>query len=276
MRPFARRRSCLTVPGGSEKMLRKAASLGADEIVLDLEDGMAPDAKDAARRMVVEALRGGTFAGRLVAVRINGIGTPWHDADVAALARLKHDGLSMVLPKAASGDDIKRVASTTGLEVQALIETAAGLARCQEIAAASPSLVSLIIGYGDLASSLGRSESAGWDFAQEAVLLVARVNGLQAIDGPCFDLNAGSTRLKDEAALTAAKGFDGKWAIHPSQIETINVAFTPGEDAVRRARGIIAALDAAQGGVAMFGGEMIDEAMRGGSLRALDNVEGTK
>lgn len=255
-------------------MLRKAAGLGADEIVLDLEDGVAPDGKDAARRMVVEALRGGAFAGRQIAVRINGIGTPWHGADVAALGGLKLRGLSVVLPKAAGGEDIKRVVSATGLDVQALIETAAGLARCQEIAAASSSLVSLIIGYGDLASSLGRSESAGWDFAQEAVLLVARVNGLQAIDGPCFDLSAGSTRLKDEATVTAAKGFDGKWAIHPSQIATINAAFTPSEEAVRRARGIVAALDAAQGGVAVFEGEMIDEAIRGGALRILAKAEG--
>jgi citrate lyase subunit beta/citryl-CoA lyase len=226
--------------------------------------------------MVLDAVQGGAFAGRRVAVRINGIGTPWHSADVAALARLRPQEPSLVLPKATSADDIQRVVAATGLEVQALIETAAGLARCQEIAAASPSLVSLIIGYGDLASSLGRSESAGWDFAQEAVLLVARVNGLQAIDGPCFDLTAGSTRTRDEAMATAAKGFDGKWAIHPSQIAAINAAYTPDEESVRRARGIIAALDAAQGGVAVFEGAMVDEAMRGGALRVLAKVDGTK
>ena len=285
MRTHPRRRSCLTVPGGSEKMLRKAIDLPADEIVLDLEDAVATDLKHTARRMVCEAIQSGSFGARQLAVRINAIGTPWCHDDMIVLAHLDHSNLTLVLPKIESIGDLAFVdrllagldaahprAHPIGLQI--LIETAAGLANCGAIAAASPRLQSLIIGYGDLASSLGRS-GGSWSFVQETVLLAARANGLQAIDGPNFSLAPDDGTLARDSAVTAALGFDGKWAIHPSQIEPINAAFTPGEAELHRARGILAALDAAQlssEGVATYNGAMIDEAMRLGALRVLSRI----
>ena len=281
MRAHPRRRSCLTVPGGSEKMLRKSIDLAADEIVLDLEDAVAADHKTAARRMVFEALAAGQFAGRHVAVRVNAIGTPWCHADVIALAGLDHPGLTMVLPKIETAGDLAfadRLLS--GLEaeqpravpigLQILIETAVGLGNCAVLAGASARVQSLIIGYGDLASSLGRRPGASWGFAQETVLLAARAHGLQARDGPNFALDPDDGALRQAAEAAAGLGFDGKWCIHPSQIGPINTAFTPTGAEVRRACGIIAALDIAGqsgSGIVAFEGEMIDEAMRPGALR---------
>ena len=278
-----RRRSCLTVPGGSEKMVRKAAELAADEIVFDLEDAVAEDCKTAARSMVVEAVASGRFASRQLAVRINAIGTPWCHADMVALAGLSHPGLTLVLPKIETVGDLafadrlllgleaeRQRAEMIGLQI--LVETAAGLANCAALACASARLQSLIIGYGDLASALGRSTGASWNFAQEIVLLAARSNGLQAIDGPSFSLTSANGALVRDSAAAADIGFDGKWAIHPSQVAPINTAFTPAEAEVRRARGILSALDAARlagTGVATFEGTMIDEAMRFGAIRTL-------
>lgn len=286
MRTHPRRRSCLTVPGGSEKMLRKAIGLPADEIVLDLEDAVAADQKSTARRMVVEALASRSFAGRQVAVRINAVGTPWCHADVIALAAVGQPGLTLVLPKVETVGDLafadrllsgleaeRPAAEPIGLQI--LVETATGLANCAGLAGAGQRVQSLIIGYGDLASSLGRSAGPSWTFVQETVLLAARANGLQAIDGPNFSLEPADGTLVRDAAATASLGFDGKWAIHPSQIEPINAAFTPAEAEVRRARGILSALDAAQragNGIATFEGTMIDEAMRLGAVRTVSRA----
>jgi len=267
-------------------MLRKASELPADEIVLDLEDAVAADQKSTARRMVVEALASSSFAGRQVAVRINAVGTPWCHADVIALAVVGRPGLTLVLPKVETVGDLAfadRLLS--GLEaerstkqpigLQILVETAAGLANCAVLAGASQRLQSLIIGYGDLASSLGRGAGSSWAFVQETVLLAARANDLQAIDGPNFSLDPADGTLVRDAAKTASLGFDGKWVIHPSQIEPINAAFTPSEAEALRARGILSALDAAQragNGVATFEGTMIDEAMRLGAVRTVSRT----
>src|SRR3954470_5116430 len=155
------RRSCLSVPGSSEKMLAKAPGLGADELVLDLEDAVAPDAKDAARRLVVEALASDAFAGRTVAVRVNAPGTPWCHADVVALAAAPRPPASVVLPKVEGAGDLafadrlldgaeRAAGRDRPLRIQALIETAAGLARVYESAAASARLEALILGYAGL------------------------------------------------------------------------------------------------------------------------------
>lgn len=264
-------------------MLRKSIDLAADEIVLDLEDAVAADHKAAARLMVVGARSARQFAGRQVAVRVNAIGTPWCHADVIALAGLDHPGLTLVLPKIETPGDLAfadRLLS--GLEaehpravpigLQIIIETAAGFANCAVLAGASARVQSLIIGYGDLASSLGRQAGLSWGFAQETVLVAARAHGLQALDGPNFALAPDDGALRRDAEAAAALGFDGKWAIHPGQIGPINTAFTPAGAEVRRARGILAALDAAGqsgSGVVAFEDEMIDEAMRLGALRMI-------
>ena len=256
-------------------MLRKAMTLLADEIVLDLEDAVAPEVKDTARRLVVEALAQGAFDNRLVAVRVNPIGSRWHADDVAALAALANPPASIVLPKIGRPEELKRVTSPPSIGLQVLIETAAGLVNSAAIAAADTRLVALVIGYGDLASSLGCDPDGDWSFVQQTVLVAARASDLQAIDGPCFDLAPQSDRLARDCARVASSGFDGKWAIHPAQVELINRAFSADPHKVARAQAILDALDrAASGGegIAVHDGMMLDEAMRLGALRTLANA----
>jgi citrate lyase subunit beta / citryl-CoA lyase len=285
------RRSCLSVPGSSEKMLGKAPTIGADELVLDLEDAVAAEGKEAARALVVEVLASEAFAGYGVAVRVNAPGTAWCHADVIALAGAPRPPASIVVPKVQSAGDLAFIerlldgaerasGRTPALRVQALIETAAGLAHVSEIASASARLDALILGYADLAASLGRSPAGAgdldaWRPAQEAVLTAARASGLQAIDGPYLSIAVDDGFL---AAATRARdaGFDGKWAIHPSQVAALNELFTPTEQELERARAIIAALDDAalqegRGAVALDG-EMLDEALRVAALRTMSRA----
>jgi citrate lyase subunit beta/citryl-CoA lyase len=289
MRADRPRRSCLSVPGSSEKMLAKAPGLGADELVLDLEDAVAPEAKEAARALVVQALASDAYAACTVAVRVNQPGTPWCHEDLAALARAPRPPASVVLPKVEGPGDLafadrlldgaERGAGHEPpvMRIQALIETAAGLARVLESAAASPRLESLILGYADLSASLGRSAAGardldGWRAAQDAVLVAARANGLQAIDGPWLGV-AVDEAFTAAAARARDAGFDGKWAIHPSQVAALNELFTPSAEELERARAVIAALDAAERdegrGAVALDGQMLDEAVRVAALRTL-------
>jgi citrate lyase subunit beta/citryl-CoA lyase len=272
------RRSCLSVPGSSEKMLVKAQGLPADEIVVDLEDAVAADAKDDARARVVAALAGWT--GPSVSVRVNAPRTPWCHLDIAAIAALPDQPAAIVVPKVEHPGDLAfvdrlldGVEAAAGrarpVRVQALIETAAGLARVQEIAAASPRLDALILGYADLAASLGGARDLdGWRPAQEQLLLAARANGLQAIDGPYLGVavDDGFTAAVDRAREL---GFDGKWAIHPSQLDALDAAFTPTAEEVDHAHAVIAALAAADAGAVALDGQMLDEAIRVAALRTL-------
>ncbi len=281
------RRCCLVVPGSAPAKLAKAPTLGADEIVIDLEDGVATSAKEGARAAVVAALAEQACSGATVSVRVNGRGTPWSDADVVAVAAAPGPLRSIVVPKVESAadvavvarllDDAERRDGRPPLALQALLETASGIARAQEIASSSPRLEALVVGYADLAVSLGRTPAGAadvtlWDAVREAVLVAARAHGLQAIDGPHLGLAAddaffaGTRRARDQ-------GFDGKWAIHPSQVAPLRELFTPSEDDVARARGILDALAAAerdrgQGAVA-YDGQMLDEPVRRAALRVL-------
>jgi citrate lyase subunit beta/citryl-CoA lyase len=284
MTSYRRRRSCLTVPGSSERMVRKAVGLSADEIVLDLEDGVAHSEKDAARRLVVEAIGSGIFGDRTLAVRVNAIGSPWCHADIIALCAVAAPALTLVVPKVESAADLGFIDRLLdGLEaearrpapigVQALIETASGLTNIASIAQASVRLEAMILGYADLASSLGRATAAetSWLFAQETLLVTARANGLQPIDGPALSVGA-EAGLERVARNAAALGFEGKWAIHPSHLPVLNAAFSPTAEAVSQARALLARLDnvqAAGAGAVAHEGEMIDEAMRLGALRIL-------
>jgi citrate lyase beta subunit len=277
------RRSCLSVPGGSARMIAKAAGLNVDEIVLDLEDAVVPAAKGEARELVVEALASDALAGRNVAVRVNGIGTPWFEDDVVGLTAAACPPRSIVVPKVERMDDlalldslldgaVEAVGADASPRVQALIETALGLVNAAEIAAASGRLEALIIGYADLTASLGRPAAAGrdiaaWRWAQEQVL----AHGVQAIDGPYLStsVDAGFRASVDQAREA---GYDGKWAIHPGQVQTLNGAFTPSAEEVEHARAVVAALDeAAAGGDGAIAvdGQMLDEALRRGALRTL-------
>jgi citrate lyase subunit beta/citryl-CoA lyase len=262
-------------------MLAKAATLPADEIVLDLEDAVAPAEKDGARDAAIAAIAAGDLGERRVAVRINPVGTRWCHRDVIELvgragARLE----SLVVPKVERAADLEFVAALVhGLEqetgrseavrLQALIETAAGLGAVREIAAATPRTEALIVGYADLAASLGHPPGGGahedrWAPARQAVLVAARAAGLRAIDGPWLDLRD-EDGLRTAAERARADGYDGKWAIHPGQLELLNDLFTPSAEELERARAVLDALAAAErdgAGAAMLNGEMVDEASR--------------
>jgi citrate lyase subunit beta/citryl-CoA lyase len=256
-------------------MLEKALELAADEIVIDLEDAVAAAEKDDARDLVVGFLGRESGPAGLTAVRVNPLAGPWGDRDVAQLTRGAGTRIdSLVVPKVEGAQDIldvERLLAAAGepaahLRLQALIETAAGLVHAAEIAAASPRLEALILGYADLAASLGRAPGAvasgSWLYAQETLLVAARAAGLQAIDGPYLDIRD-AAGLQARAEHVRALGFDGKWAVHPDQLTVINGAFTPTADEVARAQAVLGALEAAPGsGAVALDGEMVDEATR--------------
>jgi citrate lyase subunit beta/citryl-CoA lyase len=261
-------------------MVDKAQSLAADEIVLDLEDAVVPDAKPDARAATVAAV--GDWSGAPVAVRVNAPRTPWCHADVVALAACDAV-VSIVVPKVESAGDLAFVERLldgaeaacerrTPLRVQVLIESAAAVARLGEIAAASARTDGLILGYADLGASLGgRRVLDDWRSIQNAVLVAARANGLLAVDGPYL-----STTVDDafSAATDRARdlGFDGKWAIHPSQVAALTQAFTPDAEQIAHAQAVIAALAEAERdgrGAVALDGEMLDEALRVTALRTL-------
>jgi citrate lyase subunit beta / citryl-CoA lyase len=256
-------------------MLLKASRLDADEVVADLEDSVAVDAKASARELVAAFLEQAESLAPSVAVRINELTGPWGERDVVELVRRAGPQIgSLILPKVEHAEDVaavERLLDGLGgraerVRLQVLIETAAGLLRVGEIAAASSRLEALILGYADLAASLGRSPGVtapqSWSYAQETLLVAARAFGLQAIDGPYLDIRD-EAGLQRRAEHVRALGFDGKWAVHPGQLAIINAAFTPAPEELARARSILDALAGAEGrGAVELHGEMIDEASR--------------
>jgi citrate lyase subunit beta / citryl-CoA lyase len=279
-----RRRAILVVPAAPAAKLEKGRSLEADEVVVDLEDAVVPTAKDDARAVVADALAR-DFEARSVAVRVNAIGTPWCHLDLAAVAGCAREQVTVVLPKVEGAGDLAfadrllagaeaAAGRTTPVRLLALIETAAGLQAVGEIAAASERLDGLILGYADLAASLGRPAGGApedWRFAQDALLVAARVAGIQAIDGPHLAIRDDEP-FRAAVAHARALGYDGKWAIHPAQLEALRAAFTPTEAEVADARETLAALDraAAEGaGAVAAGNRMLDEALAVSARRVL-------
>jgi citrate lyase subunit beta/citryl-CoA lyase len=279
-----RRRACLVVPATPAAKLAKGRGLAADEVVLDLEDAVVPAAKEQARADVVRALAG-EWAAESVAVRVNAIGSSWCHVDLVALAASERVALTVVLPKVESVGDVafadRLLAGAEAaagrrerVRLLALIETAAGLAGAVEIARASERLDGLVLGYADLAASLGRAGDPAprdWLHAQETVLVAARAAGVQAIDGPHLG-------IRDDDAFRAAVaharglGFDGKWAIHPAQLDALREAFTPSAEEVAGAREVLDALGraAADGaGAVAVDGRMLDEALALSARRVL-------
>ena len=269
------RRSALSVPGSSSRMLEKALRFPADEIVIDLEDAVVAEAKEEARDLVAGFLARDRHETALMAVRVNPLAGPWGERDVEELVRRCGTRLdSLIVPKVERARDIlqvQRVLEAAGeravqVRLQALIETAAGLVHAVEIAAASPRLDTLILGYADLAASLGRDLRAlspeSWLYAQETLLVAARAAGLHAIDGPYLDIRD-DVGLQMRAEHVRSLGFDGKWAVHPDQLTVINMVFTPTTEEVARAQTVLDALVAAHGrGAVVLDGVMIDEASR--------------
>jgi citrate lyase subunit beta/citryl-CoA lyase len=249
-----RRRSCLTVPGDQERKLAKAASMDADEVILDLEDAVAPSRKDAARAAVERALRELDWRAPTVAVRVNDARSAWHDADLELVASARPD--VVVFPKVESAEEL----AAAPVPVEAQIETARGLAFCEHIAAA-PALEALVLGPGDLAASLGVpeltiGEGAHVAYALARVVVAARAFGLAAVDGPHVALED-EAGLRAAAARSRALGYDGKWCIHPAQVAVCNEAYLPTEEELGRARRILELA-----GVQRLDGEMVDQASR--------------
>jgi citrate lyase subunit beta/citryl-CoA lyase len=241
-------------------MLAKAASLPADEVIVDLEDAVAATDKEKARELAAGVLRRGPL-GPTTALRVNARSTPWWEDDLRAAAEARSD--VVVLPKVESPEDVSAAAELlprdVGLEAQ--IETARGLLEAERIAAAGHGLEALVFGPADLAASLGvpvlTIGAGASDYALAHVLAAARASGLQALDGP-------HARLGDELGLVLSArralehGYDGKWVIHPSQIEPVNRIFTPSPAELERAKRILEAAE----GAARFEGELVDEASR--------------
>src|SRR3954469_9622482 len=231
-------------------MLEKAAGLDVDEVVVDLEDGVALAEKESARSNLGTASARGTLA-----VRINGMATPWGGGDLVAAAHAD----VIVVPKVESADEVAAIAELlpagVGLEVQ--IETARGLVAVEEIAACGGPLEALLFGPGDFAASLGvpvlTIGAGASEYAMARIAVAARAYGLQAIDGPYAVLHDDDA-LRSSAERALALGYDGKWVIHPDQIATVNSAFTPSQEALDRAMRILASA----GGASALDGEMVD------------------
>ncbi|MUH43494.1 MAG: CoA ester lyase [Actinobacteria bacterium] len=289
------RRSCLAVPGSSEKMLAKAQTLDSDMFFLDLEDAVAPSAKVAARTAVVQALVQGTWGDRIACVRINAYGTPWYADDLKTVVEGAGESLdTIMLPKCSSPDQVRWLDATLdeletalGLKSQSIgielqIEDARGLTYVDAIAAASPRTQALHFGPGDFQASMAMpSVSLGQlnpDYPGDILhhvygrlLVCARAHDLQVLDGPYLaikDLDG----LSAAAKRVAAMGFDGKWVLHPDQIALVNQVFSPSQEQYDRAELILDAYDfylsdaGGARGAAMLEGEMIDEASRAMAL----------
>ncbi len=301
-------RTELAVPATNLRAMEKAPGLGADVVFLDLEDAVAPDDKERAREQAIDALRRLDWSRCSVAVRVNGLDTEWCYRDVVAVIERAGDVVdSILVPKVGSAADVEFVATLCGqverasgrrpVSLHVLIETALGIVNVEEIAQASPDrLEALVFGPGDYAASVrARTTSIGgsnpdyavltdpdeagtrerhwgdqWHYALSRMIAAARAFGLRAIDGPYADI--GDVQgLVASARRAAALGCEGKWAIHPSQIEPLNEVFTPTEAEVERARRILEAMRAAategRGAVALDG-RLIDAA----SVRMAENV----
>jgi citrate lyase subunit beta / citryl-CoA lyase len=282
------RRSCLSVPGSSPKMLAKAPSLPADEVFMDLEDSVAPGAKEEARGNIVRALVDGDWTGKTVVVRVNAVDTRWCARDVLEVVEAAGERLDCVMiPKVEHASDVtfvdnllRMVESTSGLDrrigIEAQIETATGITNIDEIAIASDRTETLIFGPADMSASLGLpAVTAGlpmpgypgdhWHFVLSRILVAARSAGLQVIDGPYLvikDLDG----FREMALRSRALGYDGKWALHPGQIDVLNEVFAPTQEEYDKAEAILEAYahatDVEHRGAVMFGTEMIDEASR--------------
>ncbi|MFJ2028950.1 HpcH/HpaI aldolase/citrate lyase family protein [Streptosporangium sp. NPDC087985] len=284
------RRSCLAVPGSNPRFLEKAQGLPADEVFLDLEDSVAPLAKEGARKNIVAALREGDWSGRTRVVRVNDLSTQWTYRDVIEVVEGAGEFLDcLMLPKVEDPVQVvwldtllTQIEKANGLPVgrigiEAQIENARGLVNVDAIGGSSRRLETLVFGPADFMASInmrtlvvgeqppGYTEGDAYHYILMRILMAARMHGLQAIDGPYLaikDLD-GYRRV---AGRAAALGFDGKWVLHPSQVEAANEVFSPSQEDYDHAELILDAYEyyttVERRGAVMLGDEMIDEASR--------------
>ena len=279
------RRSELSTPGHSEKMIAKAAASTADLVFLDLEDSVAPSAKVEARQTVVRGLRELDWGGKTRGVRINSADTEWAHEDLLEVVHGAGDHLDLlILPKVKAPRDIwwvetlldqldRKQPRRAPIRLEVLIEEVEALINVEEIARCSPRLEALIFGPGDFSASQGvKTRAIGgdtpdypgdvWHYARSKIVVAARAAGLEAIDGPFADL-ADLEGYRRECRRASVLGFAGKWAIHPSQIAVANEVFAPTADEEAQARHVMEAYQQAQEdglGAVSVDGKMVDAA----------------
>jgi len=283
------RRSVLTVPGHMEKMHKKAAQTEADVILLDLEDSVPLAAKEKARDLVVHSLLNLEWNAKSVTVRINSLDTPFGYQDLIVVAEKVGQRLdAVVVPKVDHVQDIHfvsrlldgiemRLGFTHSIGIEAIIESARGLEAVSETAGSSERMKSLVFGVADYSASIGARlvsisghgekeeeiySGHRWNFVLSRMVMAARAHGLMVIDAP-FGNFKDSEGLKRSTVMACALGCDGKWAIHPDQIDIINQVFSPSADDIQRARKVLQAYEDAEAGglgAASLEGRMIDQA----------------
>jgi citrate lyase subunit beta/citryl-CoA lyase len=256
------------MPGANERALEKAQTIPADALILDLEDAVAPDAKPDARERVCAAATSGAYGTREIAIRANGIGTEWHDDDLAAIAKAGPD--AVVIPKINSAAEVHRIekaleagGAPERTKIWAMLETPIAMLSAHEIAGSSDRLAVLVMGTNDLAKELQAAHVPGREPLLQGLglcLLAARAAGKVILDGVYND-------IKDETGFVAEceqgrdLGFDGKTLIHPSQVEPCNTTFAPSPEDVEKAGRIIAAFEEAEAdgrGVVTVDGRMVE------------------
>ncbi len=285
------RRSCLAVPGSNPRFLEKAKGLPADQVFLDLEDACAPLAKPGARKNIVAALNEGGWGERIRVVRVNDWTTEWTYRDVIEVVEGAGENLdAIMLPKVADAAQVRaldmlllQIEKTVGLAegrigIEAQIETAQGLINVNEIASASPRIETIVFGPADFMANINmKSLVVGalhpdypgdpFHYILMQILMAARARGVQAIDGPFLQVRDVEA-FREVAKRSAMLGFDGKWVLHPGQIDAANEIYAPSQEDYEHAELILDAYEHATSeaggkkGSAMLGDEMIDEASR--------------
>jgi citrate lyase subunit beta/citryl-CoA lyase len=284
-RPIRRRRSELSTPATSLKMMAKAAAGDADLVFLDLEDAVAPNVKDIARIQAAEALKTLDWGDKTRAVRINGIVTPWFLDDITHVVLEAGGSLDIIIvPKVKSARDVQFIDTLLGkleekaglivgrIGLEVLIEEVEALSDVDAIAGASPRLEAIILGVGDLAASHGmRSAHIGtssnypgdiWHSARTRLIVAARSHGIDAIDGPFGEFKE-TEGYREQAVWAAELGAVGKWAIHPNQVGVANDVYSPTQAEIDRAQYIVSEMRAAEAkgeGAVAIDGTMVDAA----------------
>ena len=285
--PPARLNRCqLFGPGSRDSLFGKMAKSEADVINIDLEDSVAPDDKEQARKNAIQAIGDVDWGSKTLSVRINGLDTPFWYRDVVELLEQADERLDQIMiPKAGNAGDIYAVdALVTAIErakgrkkkigFEVIVESAAGLCHVEEIAAASPRMQAISLGAADFAASMGGGTqenyymiregqkywSDPWHWAQTAIVSACRTHGLLPVDGPFGDFSDQDGFIA-QARRSATLGMVGKWAIHPGQIALANAVFSPSEAAVTEAKEILAAMERAKAegaGATVYKGRLVD------------------
>lgn len=264
------RRSVLYMPGANERALEKAKTIDADALILDLEDSVSPDSKEAGRANVCAAVQSGEYGHRELAIRVNSIGTQWHEDDLAAACAAGPDAI--LVPKVESAQQVRDLVAVMeaagapeNTALWAMIETPVALLHAEEITAAHERLTVIVMGTNDIVNETFGLHVPGRNAAVLTALswtlLAVRAAGKVVIDG-VYNAVKDPEGFDAEAHQGREMGFDGKTLIHPSQVDPANVAFSPSDDDIERARGMIAAFEEAsqaKQGVATFNGKMIEE-----------------